>query len=55
MAKFITGKELEDAVYSIIWDAEQTLMIVSPFVKLDNYFNFTGRISRLPRRNPRCS
>lgn len=38
MAKFITGEELEKAVYDIIWEAEQTLMIVSPFVKLDNYF-----------------
>ncbi len=38
MAKFITGTDLEEAVYSIIWDASQTLMIVSPFVKLDGYF-----------------
>jgi hypothetical protein len=38
MAKFITGKELEDAVYNIIWDAKEILLIVSPYVKLDNYF-----------------
>lgn len=38
MAKFITGSELEKAVYDIIWDAEDILMIVSPFVKLDDYF-----------------
>lgn len=38
MAKFITGKDLEEAVYNIIWDAEQTLLIVSPFIKLDDYF-----------------
>lgn len=38
MAKFITGKDLEDAIYNIIWDAEQTLLIVSPFIKLDHYF-----------------
>lgn len=38
MNKFITGKELEDAIYDIIWDAKQTLLIVSPYVKLDNYF-----------------
>lgn len=38
MAKFITGSELEKAVYDIIWDAEEILMIVSPFVKLDDYF-----------------
>ncbi len=38
MSKFITGKELEEAVYNIIWDAERTLLIVSPFIKLDDYF-----------------
>lgn len=38
MSKFITGKELENAVYNIIWDAKQVLLIVSPFIKLDDYF-----------------
>lgn len=38
MAKFITGKELEKAVYDIIWEATDTLLIVSPFIKLDDYF-----------------
>lgn len=38
MAKFITGKDLEEAVYNIIWDAEDTLLIVSPFIRLDDYF-----------------
>ncbi len=38
MSQFITGKELEDAVYNIIWEAEKTLLIVSPYVKLDEYF-----------------
>ena len=38
MGKFITGKELEEAVYDIIWEAENTLMIVSPYIKLGNYF-----------------
>ncbi len=38
MAKFITGKELEDAICSIIWDAKEKLVIVSPFIKLDEYF-----------------
>ncbi len=38
MGKFITGKELEEAVYNIIWEAENTLMIVSPYIKLDDYF-----------------
>ncbi|MDG1158552.1 MAG: phospholipase D family protein [Flavobacteriales bacterium] len=38
MSKFITGKDLESAVYDIIWEAESQLLIVSPFIKLDNYF-----------------
>ena len=38
MSKFITGKELEDAIYNTIWETESRLLIVSPFIKLDNYF-----------------
>lgn len=38
MSTFITGKELEDAVYNIIWDANRDLLIVSPYIKLDAYF-----------------
>lgn len=38
MAKFITGENLENAVYEIIWEAENNLLIVSPFIKLDDYF-----------------
>ncbi len=38
MSKFITGKELEETVSSIIWKAEKTLLIVSPYIKLDTYF-----------------
>lgn len=38
MTKFITGSELEKVIYDNIWDVEQTLMIVSPFIKLDDYF-----------------
>ncbi|WP_206077614.1 hypothetical protein [Pontibacter sp. SGAir0037] len=38
MSKFITGKELEDAVYNIIWEAKRDLMIVSPYIKLVDYF-----------------
>lgn len=38
MAKFITGKELEDAVYDIIFNAKKELLIVSPYIKLDDYF-----------------
>ncbi|MCT4579803.1 MAG: phospholipase D family protein [Flavobacteriales bacterium] len=38
MSKFITGKALETAIYDIIWDTKETLLIVSPFIKLDDYF-----------------
>ena len=38
MSKFITGKELQDEVYDIIWDAKEVILIVSPFIKLDEYF-----------------
>jgi hypothetical protein len=38
MIKFITGEDLEKVVYDIIWDAENVLLIVSPFIKLDEYF-----------------
>ncbi len=38
MSKFVTGKELETAVYDIIWDAKDVLLIVSPYIKLDDYF-----------------
>lgn len=38
MAKFITGKELSEEVYDIIHDAKKQLLILSPYVKLDDYF-----------------
>lgn len=38
MSKFLTGEELSEEVYNIIWDAESTLLIVSPYIKLDKYF-----------------
>lgn len=38
MAKFVTGQELEKDIYDIIWYAKETLLIVSPFIKLDDYF-----------------
>jgi hypothetical protein len=38
MSKFLTGEELQKAVYDIIWEAEETLLIVSPYIKLDEYF-----------------
>jgi hypothetical protein len=30
MAKFLTGKDLENEVYNIIWSAKETLLVVSP-------------------------
>ncbi|SIS54323.1 PLD-like domain-containing protein [Zobellia uliginosa] len=38
MAKFITGKQLTDEVYEIIHKAKKQLLIVSPYIKLDDYF-----------------
>lgn len=38
MSKFLTGKELEKQISDIIWNAEKTLMIVSPYIKLDDHF-----------------
>ena len=38
MNKFITGVELEETISKIIWETKKTLLIVSPFIKLDNYF-----------------
>jgi hypothetical protein len=38
MAKFITGKVLTDEVYEIIHKAKKQLLIISPYIKLDEYF-----------------
>jgi hypothetical protein len=38
MSKFVTGKELNDEIYHIIWDAKKELVLVSPFIRLDKYF-----------------
>ena len=38
MSKFITGLELEETISKIIWETKETLLIVSPFIKLDDYF-----------------
>jgi len=38
MSKFLTGEDLSNEVYNIIWDAENILLIVSPYIKLDDYF-----------------
>jgi hypothetical protein len=38
MGKFLTGEELEKAITDIIYEAEKELLIVSPYIKLDDYF-----------------
>lgn len=38
MSKFLTGKDLSDAIDDIIWDAKESLLIVSPYIKLDAHF-----------------
>lgn len=38
MAKFVTGEELIQAVDDIIHNAQSRLLIVSPFIRLDDYF-----------------
>lgn len=38
MSKFLTGPALVNAIDSIIWDAKNTLLIVSPYIKLDDHF-----------------
>jgi hypothetical protein len=49
MTKFITGKELEQSIYDIIWDAKKTLLILCPYIKLDQYFkNLFDRHSNNP-------
>lgn len=38
MAEFITGKNLSEEVYDIIFNASKNLVILSPYIKLDDYF-----------------
>jgi hypothetical protein len=38
MSKFVTGKELADTVYRILFEAKEQLVLVSPYIKLDAYF-----------------
>jgi hypothetical protein len=37
MSTFLTGKELESKLTDIIWNAQKYVLIVSPFIKLDNH------------------
>lgn len=37
MSTFLTGKELEDKLTDIIWNAKKYIIIISPFIKLDKH------------------
>jgi hypothetical protein len=37
MSDFLTGKALENKLTDIIWNAKKHILIVSPFIKLDDY------------------
>ena len=37
MSKFLTGKDLENKLTDIIWEAKKYILIISPFIKTDNY------------------
>ncbi|UMB52954.1 hypothetical protein MKD41_11485 [Lutibacter sp. A64] len=37
MSKFLTGDELSDKLTDIIWNANKYVVIVSPYIKLDNH------------------
>lgn len=38
MAEFLTGEKLANEVYDIIFNASKRLLIVSPYIRLDDYF-----------------
>jgi hypothetical protein len=38
MTKFLTGENLENTITDIIWEAKKVLLIVSPYIKLDDFF-----------------
>ena len=37
MSTFLTGQELENKLTDIIWNAKKYVVIVSPFIKLDDH------------------
>lgn len=38
MSKFLTGPALEKEICNVILDGKETLLIVSPYIKLDAFF-----------------
>ena len=49
MADFYTGKELENKLTDIIWNAKKELIILSPFIRLDD---FCKTILKKLKKNP---
>jgi len=43
MSEFITGERLKETIADIIWKANQNLLIISPYIKLDDYFRSVFR------------
>lgn len=37
MSQFLTGKDLDNKLTDIIWNAKKELIILSPFIHLDDY------------------
>ncbi len=37
MSKFLTGSELENKLTDIIWNAKEYVIVISPFIKLDDH------------------
>ncbi|QDO94441.1 hypothetical protein FNB79_10855 [Formosa sediminum] len=37
MSTFLTGEQLEDKLTDIIWNAKRYVIIISPFIKLDDH------------------
>jgi hypothetical protein len=37
MSRFLTGKALEEKLTDIIWDAKKYVIVMSPFIRLDNH------------------
>ena len=37
MSRFLTGKALEEKLTDIVWNAKKYVLVMSPFIRLDNY------------------
>ncbi|MFS4484161.1 hypothetical protein ACKGJY_14175 [Hyunsoonleella sp. 2307UL5-6] len=52
MSTFLTGEALENKLTDIIWNAKKYVVIISPFIKLDNH---TTKIFDKLKSNPKIS